>query len=799
MRILLVEDDNLIAQQLVPQLNHQNYTVDVATDGQIGLEQAETMPYDLILLDVMLPKVNGINICRRLRSQGIKTPILLLTAKDNSTNKVVGLDAGADDYLTKPFDLQELSARIRALLRRGDTETTPILKWGDLSLDPSTCEVTFRERLIPLNPKEYALLKLFLRNPHRVFSRSVILDRLWSFEVSPGEETVTSHIKGLRRKLKRAGLTENPIETVYGIGYRLKTSKSQPAKQSTPKIAGELGKSPDAEHTISESQPKASILEREQQAVEAAIEIWQRVKVQLDSRIKTIEQAAQALWENNLEEELRQQAITEAHKLAGSLGMFDLDEGSRLAKEIEHLLESFSSLNQQQKQHLSDLLIAIRQKLATASQDKLPSVFGVEEKPFLLIVEPEGVLTPQFLKEIDSQSMGCEVVANSTVAREWISRQLPEAVLLNLQGRAIADTELTLLGELSACTPPIPVMVLGARDNLLERVKISRWGGRGFFPQTMSSDRILAAITQVLQKVRRAKTKILAVDDDPLILKTLRQMLEPWGIELYTLEDPLEFWSTLEEVAPDLLILDLVMPHIGGLELCKVVRNDLRWAELPILFLTVHQDAATMQQVFAAGADDYLTKPIIPPELLTRIHNRLERSQLLQSRAEIDTLTGISNRHRFTQELTRLLPLAKRCGQNLCFALLDVDNLQQINDRYGHTMGDRVLSHLGKLLQKNFPSEDLIARWGGAKFAVGIYGMNCNEGISRLSELLETLRQTSTSLFFNNDPSFAITFSAGVVQYPQNGDRVQELYQAAKTLLAKVKALGGNGIISVKE
>lgn len=795
MRILLVEDDNLIAQQLVPQLNHQNYTVDVATDGQTGLEQAETMPYDLILLDVMLPKVNGINICRRLRSQGIKTPILLLTAKDNSTNKVMGLDAGADDYLTKPFDLQELSARIRALLRRGDTETTPILKWGDLSLDPSACEVTFRERLIPLTPKEYGLLELFLRNPHRVFSRSVILDRLWSFEVSPGEETVTSHIKGLRRKLKRAGLTENPIATVYGIGYRLKTPQSQPTKQSTPTIPGELGKTPAPDHTISETQPKASIIEREQQATAAATEIWQRVKVQLDKRVQIIEQAAQALSANNLEEELRQQAIIEAHKLAGSLGMFDVDEGSRLAKEIEHILESRPFPNQQQQQHLSDLLIAIRQELAKVTQGIVPGVFGVAEPPFLLIVEPKGVLTPQFVKEINNQSIRCEVVANSTVAREVISRQLPLAVLLNLRGRAIADSELTLLGELSACTPSIPVMVLGARDNLLERVKISRWGGQGFFPQTMSSDRILEVVTQIIQKVRRAKTKILAVDDDPLILKTLHQMLEPWGIELFTLEDPLAFWSTLIEVTPDLLILDLVMPHISGLELCRVVRNDLRWAELPILFLTVHQDAATMQQVFAAGADDYLTKPIIAPELLRRIHNRLERSQLLRTRIETDTLTGISNRHRFTQELTRLLPLAKRCGQTLCFALLDVDNLQQINDRYGHAMGDRVLSYLGKLLQKNFPSEDLVARWGGAEFTVGIYGMNCNEGISRLSELLETLRQTSTSLFFNNDPSLTITFSAGVVQYPQNGDGVQELYQAAKKLLTKVKALGGNGII----
>ncbi|MDJ0681260.1 MAG: response regulator transcription factor, partial [Xenococcaceae cyanobacterium MO_167.B52] len=153
MRILLIEDDELIAQQLVSKLTHQqNYTIDVATDGQTGLGQAEAFLYDLILLDVILPKIDGISICRRLREQGIKIPILLLTAQDNSTNKVMGLDAGADDYLTKPFDLRELLARIRALLRRGETGGTPIFSWGDLSLDPSTCEVTYQKRLISLTP-----------------------------------------------------------------------------------------------------------------------------------------------------------------------------------------------------------------------------------------------------------------------------------------------------------------------------------------------------------------------------------------------------------------------------------------------------------------------------------------------------------------------------------------------------------------------------------------------------------------------------------------------------------------------
>ncbi|MBE9048222.1 response regulator [Pleurocapsales cyanobacterium LEGE 10410] len=771
MRILLIEDDELIARQLVPKLTYQNYTIEVATDGQTGLEQAESLPYDLILLDVMLPKLDGISICRRLRSQGIKTPILLLTAQDNSTNKVMGLDAGADDYLTKPFDWQELLARIRALLRRGDTDLTPILQWGDLALDPSTCEVTYQQRLISVTPKEYGLLELFLRNKHRVFSRSVILDRLWSFEEFPEESTVTAHIKGLRRKLKKAGLPDDPIETVYGIGYRLK--------------------SPEPKHQKNQKAIPAKV---EQQAIEATTAVWQRVKNKLDSRVAAIARATDAILNDNLEDELRQQAITAAHKLAGSLGMFDVDEGSRLAKEIQQILQCDRPLNRQQKQRLPKLLRAIQQELAKATQKKVPDFLTVDERPLLIIVEPNKIIGEQFLRETKNWEMRCEVIHDSTVVREWISRQRPEVVLLDLVGEAIATKELTLLGELSACTPPVPVIVFGAKDNLRERVKISSLGGRGFLPQTMTPEQVLTVVTEILERVRRTETKILAVDDDPLILKALHHILEPWGMEVFTLTDPLEFWSTLKTVMPDLLILDLEMPHLSGLELCRVVRNDRRWADLPILFLTVHQDAATMQQIFAAGADDYATKPIVIPELLARIHNRLERSQLLRTKTETDILTGVTNRYQFVQELTKLLQLAKRCSQTLCFALLDVDHLQQINDRYGHAVGDRVLSHLGKLLQKNFSSEDLVARWSGAKFAVAMYGVSSDEGKSRLLKLLDTLQQKPLSL--NKKGSLTVSFRAGVVQYPQNGDRPQQLYRVAKGLLVKVKKNGDRIIVA---
>jgi two-component system, OmpR family, response regulator len=222
MKILLVEDDNRIADALAEALADQYYIVDIALDGQTGWEFVEAFFYDLIVLDVMLPKLDGISLCQQLRQKGYSMPILMLTAKDTSTDKVMGLDAGADDYVVKPFDLREFMARIRALLRRANAILPPVLEWENLRLDTSNFEVTYKGKLVHLTPKEYRILELFLRNNHRVFNRSEIIEHLWSFNELPGEETVKVHIRSLRQKFKLAGADSDVIETVYGLGYRLK-------------------------------------------------------------------------------------------------------------------------------------------------------------------------------------------------------------------------------------------------------------------------------------------------------------------------------------------------------------------------------------------------------------------------------------------------------------------------------------------------------------------------------------------------------------------------------------------------
>lgn len=221
MRILLVEDDDRIAKPLAEDLRHQHHVVEVAYDGMEGWQYAQADKYDLILLDLMLPKLDGITLCQRLRASKCQSLILMLTARDTTSDKIIGLDAGADDYLVKPFELEELAARIRALSRRNVETHLPILSHGDLQLDPSICKVTYHDKLLSLTPKEYMILECFLKNPTQVLTRSALMDKLWEFDKSSGEETIKTHITNLRKKLKSAGSLTEIIETVYGIGYRL--------------------------------------------------------------------------------------------------------------------------------------------------------------------------------------------------------------------------------------------------------------------------------------------------------------------------------------------------------------------------------------------------------------------------------------------------------------------------------------------------------------------------------------------------------------------------------------------------
>jgi two-component system response regulator MprA len=221
-RLVVVDDDEALRNAVSRALRLEGYEVDLARDGAEGLVHLATLGADLVILDVLMPGLDGITVCRRMRESGNPTPVLMLTARDAVSDRVIGLDAGADDYLTKPFALEELLARIRALLRRGSSEREGVLRVDDLELNPRTRRVCRGDRVLELTPTEFALLELLMRNAGTVLTREALHDRLWGFDVAFGSNTLDVYIGYLRRKTEAAA-ESRLIHTVRGVGFVLRS------------------------------------------------------------------------------------------------------------------------------------------------------------------------------------------------------------------------------------------------------------------------------------------------------------------------------------------------------------------------------------------------------------------------------------------------------------------------------------------------------------------------------------------------------------------------------------------------
>lgn len=448
----------------------------------------KAIEYELVLLDVNLPEMDGVSLCEKMRSQNYTTPILLMTAKNASQDRILGLDAGADDYLTKPLDLEELNARVRALSRRGEVATTSVLDINGLTLDPSSCKVSYHQQPIKVTAKEYSLLEIFLRNP------------------------------------------------------------------------------------------------------------------------------------------------------------------------------------------------------------------------------------------------------------------------------------------------AIPTVVLSDTNSLSDRVALSRAGARSIIAKPAMPSVIWQTTIRLIKQNQTTTASILIVDDDPIFLDAVRSILEPWGIKVSILAEPLRFWQVLQTTQPDLIILDVEMPEINGIELCQALRSDPDWQELPVLFLTARQDAKTIQQIFEIGADDYISKPVIGAELVTRINNRLDRSRLLHNLTTQDRLTGLTNRTQSSREIERLLQQAKDLNRPFCLAVLKMSELQQINLKYGHIMGDRILAQWGKVIQAAFGNDEVTAYWGNGDFVIGMSSLDKTQGKEHLAELVTILRkQVFTS---PEGDKFQVNFSCAIAEFIKDGQTLHSLYQS---------------------
>ena len=390
MKILLVDEDESLSKLVNRCLASHHYIVDTVTDGEAGWTYGSTFDYDLIMLDITLPKLDGISLCKRFRAEGYTTPILFLTAKDTSTAKVNGLDAGADDYVVKPFDLAELSARIRALLRRSRNNPLALLSWGDLLLNSSTCTVTYNGRPLILTTKEYELLELLLQDSRHVFSSDEILGRLWSSDEFPSEATVRSHVRRVRHKLVSAGAPSDFIATLHGRGYYLKAidgTDDRPFAATTPQV-----------HDPGDRQAEYLTFLKE---------TWVREKPKMLAQLTVFAQAIAGLQIGSVDAQWHAQAQRTAQKLAATLSIFGLHRGMTLARQLEQTLSRQPYWQPDQ----ADSIRALAQQL----QQELQHIDTIQSLP--LTGMAQGLETPLIRCEAEAETKVMVVDTDQTYLR----------------------------------------------------------------------------------------------------------------------------------------------------------------------------------------------------------------------------------------------------------------------------------------------------------------------------------------------------------------------------------------------
>jgi diguanylate cyclase (GGDEF)-like protein len=342
----------------------------------------------------------------------------------------------------------------------------------------------------------------------------------------------------------------------------------------------------------------------------------------------------------------------------------------------------------------------------------------------------------------------------------------------------------------------VPLAFLSERGEVERRVAAAHAGASLFLPKPVEAYGFGAAIEQMLALGRAESMRVLVVDDDAEFAACVAAVLEPHGIAVRTALDATHLIDLLDEVQPDLVLLDAMLPEVSGWDAIRIMRTMPEWRDLPILFLTARTDLESRIAAFDAGADDYLAKPLVPEELLSRVRVRLDRRRLLRETTERDPLTRCMSRGALLDALASRLSEARRHSRTLSLALLDLDRFKRINDTYGHVVGDHVLMGLGRLLTARFRLEDLRGRWGGEEFVIAFP----NEPAATAAVVLSRVLEEFGKLPFQSEKGekFFVSFSAGVSSFPADGDSVDALIRAADKRLYDAKR-GGRAHVVVTD
>lgn len=481
-----------------------------------------------------------------------------------------------------------------------------------------------------------------------------------------------------------------------------------------------------------------------------------------------------------------------SHRLAGTAGSYGFVDVSRAAARIQNAL---GGQDLPQPALATEIHLALMEAEAAVTAGLRPTIGLPPRSPAhrstVLLVGVDGQ-TRRVIREA-----GRRILVETVAVKDWaaavahLANGTVNAVLFDMAFAANASLLRSVTPSGAQGEPTLGVV--GDETSTSERVEAVGMGARVFLGRRADSAACQEALGRLLIRAEE-KSRILLAEDDPHFAAFVRVVLEKSGMEVHLVSTVDALIPALERVQPDLLMLDQILIGAMGVELCRAVRLSGRWLSLPIVLITQVQQRSTRLAAYLGGVDDFIQKPVQADELLVRVQARLRRARELHEQTDRDPLTGLLNRRMFTEQANIRVSEARRHGRPLSLALLDIDHFKLVNDRFGHAVGDMVLSALGRLLSTRFRAEDLRGRWGGEELVIAFPGQV-------LGDVLQTtdhLRQEFSAIRFQGPDRvpFHVTFTAGVVQLGPDGTDLGALIGAADRYLYQAKANGRNRVLA---
>jgi DNA-binding response OmpR family regulator/HPt (histidine-containing phosphotransfer) domain-containing protein len=431
----------------------------------------------------------------------------------------------------------------------------------------------------------------------------------------------------VRQKLVAAGASQDFIATMHGRGYYLKAASTEESTALSTTPQENNFRIATSRETQSDSPPDS-----QQQYLAFLNETWTTTKPKSLDQITVLLEAVRYLQADQLQPQQQGQAQQIAHKLAGTLGIFGLTKTMHTARQLEYWLGGREPLQPKHAPLMKTLVMALQQDIDHTTVIQMSQIPN-GQLPLLLVLSSDAEFNQSLVGVAASRGIRIEIsqmvdVAQALIAKESLFDtvgQHPDVILLRLPSIPSQISNFwETLQTFAHYYPDLPIVVMGDRGELSDRLEAMRRGGKLFLVALTPPEQVIDAAVNLLRGTEIAK-KVMILDDDQDWLRTLPTLLKPWGFKVTTLADPQQFWTVLQAVTPDALVLDVNMPQINGFELCHILRSDPHWQRLPVLFLSVLTDSASQNQAFTVGADDYLCKPVMGVELANRILRRLQR------------------------------------------------------------------------------------------------------------------------------------------------------------------------------